>query len=90
MRKNTYYENTYKTINVWRDGDILHVFITAPNQKKYNQFSQTIDYVKRILFMTFDYEYDGTQIYFTLGDFNELNEVKEYFYRYLNTFKENK
>ena len=32
-----YYENVNKTINVWRDGDVLHVFITAPNQKKYNQ-----------------------------------------------------
>ena len=84
-----YYENANKTINVWRDGDILHVFITV-SSKKYSQFSKTIDYVKRILFMTFDYEYDGTQIYFTLGDFSELNEFKEYFYRYLNTFKENK
>ena len=43
-----YYENVNRTINVWRDGDVLHVFITAPNQKKYNQFSQTIDYVKGI------------------------------------------
>lgn len=83
-----YYENVNKTINTWRDGDILHVFITAPTQKKYNQFSQTIDYVKRILCMRFEYEYDGTQIYFQLGDFGEYNEFKEYFYRYLCVFKE--
>lgn len=89
MNKNSYYENVNRTINTWRDGDVLHVFITV-SSKKYSQFSKTIDYVKRILFMTFDYEYDGTQIYFTLGDFNELNEFKEYFYRYLCTFKEEK
>ena len=85
-----YYENVHKTINIWRDGDVLHVFITAKTQKKYEQFRQTIDYVKRILCMRFDYEYDGTQIYFTLGDFNELNEFKQYFYRYLCCFPKEK
>ena len=85
-----YYENVHKTINVWRDGDILHVFITAQNQKKYSQFSKTIDYVKKILCMRFNYEYDGTQIYFQLRDFRELNEFREYFYRYLCVFKESK
>jgi hypothetical protein len=85
-----YYENVNRTINVWRDGDVLHVFITAPNQKKYNQFSQTIDYVKGILGMNFTYEYDGTQIYFPLGDFRELNEFKQYFYRYLCCFPKEK
>ena len=85
-----YYENVNRTINTWRDGDILHVFITAQTQKKYEQFRQTIDYVKKILFMNFDYEYDGTQIYFTLGDFRELNEFKQYFYRYLCCFPKEK
>ena len=81
-----YYENVNKTINVWTDSDILHVFITV-STKKYSQFSKTIDYVKKILFMNFDYEYDGTQIYFTLDDFDEFNEFKEYFYRYLSKFQ---
>ena len=85
-----YYENVNRTINVWRDGDILHVFITAQTQEKYNQFSKTIDYVKKVLCMRFDYEYDGTQIYFQLSDFRELNEFREYFYRYLCVFKERK
>ena len=85
-----YQENQFRTFNIWRDGDVLHVFITAPNQKKYNQFSQTIDYVKGILGMNFTYEYDGTQIYFPLGDFRELNEFKQYFYRYLCCFPKEK
>ena len=62
-------------------------FITAQTQKKYSQFSKTIDYVKKILCMRFNYEYDGTQIYFQLQDFRELNEFREYFYRYLCMFK---
>ena len=81
-----YYENVNKTINVWTDSDILHVFITV-STKKYSQFSKTIDYVKKILSMNFDYEYDGTQIYFILDDFDEFNEFKEYFYRYLSKFQ---
>ena len=81
-----YYENVNRTINVWRDSDILHVFITV-STKKYSQFSKTIDYVKKILSMNFDYEYDGTQIYFILDDFDEFNEFKEYFYRYLSKFQ---
>ena len=80
-----YYENVNRTINLWIDSDILHVFITV-STKKYSQFSKTIDYVKKILSMNFDYEYDGTQIYFTLDDFDEFNEFKEYFYRYLPKF----
>ena len=84
-----YQENQFRTFNIWRDGDILHIFLTIP-KKKYNQFSQTIDYVKGILGMDFTCEYDGTQIYFTLGDFNELNEFKQYFYRYLCCFPKEK
>ena len=80
-----YYENVNRTINLWRDSDILHVFITVPT-KKHNQFSKTIDYVKQILGFNFDYEYDGTQIYFTLDDFDEFKEFKEYFYRHLSKF----
>ena len=85
-----YYENVNRTINVWRDGDVLHVFITAPNQKKYNQFNQTIEYVKRILGLNFDTEYDGNQIYFIMTDFDEYKEFKQYFYRYLCCFPKEK
>ena len=84
-----YYENVNKLINIWRDGDIIHVFVTVYGDKSYRQFSKTINYVKRILGLNFDYECDGKEIYFPLSDFNELNEFKEYFYRYLNDFKEN-
>ena len=85
-----YKENVYRTFNIWRDGDILHVFITVP-VIKYEQYKKTIDYVKSILGMNFDLDFDDDQFYFTLGDFDEYNEFKEYFYRYLCCFqKENK
>ena len=84
-----YYENVNKLINIWRDGDIIHVFVTVYSEKQYRQFSKTIDYVKRILCLNFDYEYDGQEIYFPLSDFNELDEFREYFYRYLDSFKGN-
>ena len=82
-----YQENQFRTFNIWRDGDILHIFLTCPS-KKYNQFSKTIQYVKGILGLNFDMEYDENQIYFQLTDFDEYNEFKEYFYRYLCNFKE--
>ena len=82
-----YQENQFRTFNIWRDGDILHIFLTCPS-KKYNQFSKTIKYVKGILGLNFDIEYDENQIYFQLTDFDEYNEFKEYFYRYLCNFKE--
>ena len=82
-----YQENQFRTFNIWRDGDILHIFLTCPS-KKYNQFSKTIKYVKGILGLNFDIEYDESQIYFQLTDFDEYNEFKEYFYRYLCNFKE--
>ncbi len=84
-----YQENQFRTFNIWRDGDIIHIFLTC-SPKKYNQFSKTIEYVKKILFLNFDIDYNGTQIYFTMGDFDEYKEFKEYFYRYLSCFaKEN-
>lgn len=82
-----YQENQFRTFNIWRDGDILHIFLTCPS-KKYNQFSKTIQYVKGILGLNFDIEYDENQIYFQLTDFDEYKEFKEYFYRYLCNFKE--
>ena len=85
-----YQENQFRTFNVWRDEDVLHIFLTCP-PKKYLQFTETIEYVKGILGLNFDIEYDGDQIYFTLSDFDEYKEFKEYFYRYLCCFaKEDK
>ena len=84
-----YKENQFKTFNVWRDGDLLHIFLSCPS-KKYNQYSKTIDYVKNILRLNFDMDYDDEQFYFVLGGFDEYKEFKEYFYRYLCCFqKEN-
>lgn len=85
-----YQENQFRTFNVWRDEDVLHIFLTCP-PKKYLQFTKTIEYVKGILGLNFDIDYDGDQIYFTLSDFDEYKEFKEYFYRYLCCFpKEDK
>lgn len=80
-----YKENVYRTFNIWRDGDLLHIFLTVPN-KKYEQYKKTIDYVKKILGLTFDVDFENNQFYFLLSDFNEYNEFKEYFYRYLCRF----
>lgn len=82
-----YKENVYRTFNIWRDGDILHVFITVP-VKKYEQYKKTINYVKSILAMNFDLHFDDDQFYFALGDFDEYKEFKEYFYKYLCCFEE--
>ena len=82
-----YKENVYRTFNIWRDGDILHIFLTVP-RKKYEQYKKTIDYVKSILGMCFDLDFDNDQFYFVLGDFDEYNEFKEYLYRYLCCFEE--
>ena len=65
-----YQENQFKTFNIWRDQDVIHVFLSVPS-KKYNQFTKTIYYVKKILGLNFDIEYDGSQIYFLLTDFDE-------------------
>ena len=85
-----YQEDQFRTFNIWRDSDIIHIFLTCP-PKKYEQFSKTIKYVKGILGLNFDTDYDGNQIYFIMGDFDEYKEFKEYFYRSLCCFaKENK
>ena len=80
-----YQENQFKTFNIWRDQDVIHVFLSVPS-KKYNQFTKTIYYVKKILGLNFDIEYDGSQIYFLLTDFDEYKEIKAYFYRNLCCF----
>ena len=80
-----YQENVYRTFNIWRDGDLLHIFLTVPN-KKYNQYKDTIDYVKKILGLSFDMDFENNQFYFLLSDFDEYNEFKKYFYRYLYRF----
>ena len=84
-----YQENQCRTFNIWRDGDLLHIFLTVP-EKKYNQYNKTIEHVKRILGLNFEVDFDNDQFYFTLTDFREYKEFKEYFYRYLCCFaKEN-
>ena len=84
-----YQENQFRTFNIWRDGDLLHIFLTVP-QKKYEQYRKTVEYVQKILGLSFNMDYDGNQFYFLLSDFNEYKEFKQYFFRYLCCFaKEN-
>ena len=80
-----YQENRFKTFNIWRDGDLLHIFLTVPS-KKYNQYLQTIEFVKQTLRLDFELEFDDNQFYFVLTDFDEYKEFKEYFFRYLCCF----
>ena len=84
-----YKENQFRTFNVWRDEDILHVFLSCPDKKR-KQYEKTIQYVKKILGLNFDLDFDDGQYYFILTDFDEYKEFKEYFYRYVCCFaKEN-
>lgn len=80
-----YQENQFRNFNIWRDADILHVFLSVPS-KKYNQYNKTIEYVKNMLGLSFHLDYDGNQFYFQLSDFDEYIEFKTYFYRYLCKF----
>ena len=63
-----YQENQCRTFNIWRDGDLLHIFLTVPS-KKYNQYNKTIEHVKRILGLNFEVDFDNDQFYFTLNLF---------------------
>lgn len=76
-----YYENSRRTINVWDDGDCLHIFINVYAKWQYEKAVQKIAYIKRILGLNFTHEYDGTQIYFTLADYDELNEFRNMYYK---------
>lgn len=80
-----YKENQFKSFNIWRDGDLLHIFLNVP-PKKYVQYLQTINYVKKVLRLDFDLDFDDDQFYFVLTNFEDYNEFKEYFFRYLCCF----
>ncbi len=80
-----YQENQFRTFNFWRDGDILHIFLTVPPNKE-KQYNKTIKYVKKVLGLNFDLSLENNQFYFILSDFNEYKEFKTYFFRYLGCF----
>ena len=85
-----YQENHFRTFNIWRDDDILHVFINVP-PKKYPQYIKTVEYVRKVLLLNFTTDYEDDQIYFVLQDFGDYRDFKECFFRYLCCFaKENK
>ena len=91
-----YKENQNKLINIVDDGDIIHVFITAPSKKKEkveDALKSSFRELSKIYGGSYinELDYDDEQFYFVLGDFDEYKEFKEYFYRYLCCFaKENK
>ena len=81
-----YKENQNKLINIVDDGDIIHVFITAPSKKK--------DEVEDALKSSFkelskiyggsiidEFDYDDEQFYFTLDSFEEYDDFKHIFYK---------
>ena len=80
-----YKENQNKLINIVDDGDVIHVFITAPENKK----DQVADALKSSFKelskiyggSTSDMEYDDEQFYFTLDSFEEYDDFKHIFYK---------
>ena len=81
-----YKENQNKLINIVDDGDIIHVFISAPSKKK--------DEVEDALKSSFkelskiyggsiidEFDYDDEQFYFTLDSFEEYDDFKHIFYK---------
>lgn len=80
-----YKENQNKLINIVDDGDVIHVFITAPENKK----DQVADALKSSFKelskiyggSTNDMEYDDEQFYFTLDSFEEYDDFKRIFYK---------
>ena len=44
-----YQENQFKTFNIWRDQDVIHVFLSVPS-KKYSQYTKTMVFLQRKIF----------------------------------------
>ena len=80
-----YKENQNNLINIVDDGDIIHIFITAPSKKK-DQVADALRSSLNELFKiyggsTSDMEYDDEQFYFTLDSFEEYDDFKHIFYK---------
>lgn len=76
-----YYENQYKLINIWRDNELIHVFVTANTQEKYAKYFIILQKLNRELQLNVDFDYDGNQIYFVLDNFEDYNNFKNAFYQ---------
>ncbi len=81
-----YKENQNKLINIVPDGDIIHIFITAPSKKK-EKVEDALKSSFRELskmyggFAINDLDYDDGQFYFTLDTFEEYDDFKHIFYK---------
>jgi hypothetical protein len=81
-----YKENQNKLINIVDDGDIIHVFITAPSKKK-DKVEDALKSSFRELSKIYggslenELDYDDEQFYFTLESFEEYDDFKHIFYK---------
>ena len=81
-----YKENQNKLINIVDDGDIIHVFITAPSKKK-EKVEDALKSSFRELSKIYggslvnELDYDDEQFYFTLESFEEYDDFKHIFYK---------
>jgi hypothetical protein len=81
-----YKENQNKLINIVDDGDIIHVFITAPSKKK-DKVEDALKSSFRELSKIYggslenELDYDDEQFYFTLDSFEEYDDFKHIFYK---------
>ena len=81
-----YKENQNKLINIVDDGDIIHIFITAPSKKKEkveNALKSSFRELSKIYGGSIikELDYDDEQFYFTLDTFDEYDDFKHIFYK---------
>lgn len=81
-----YKENQNKLINIVDDGDIIHIFITAPSKKKEKVKEALKDAFRQLSIIyrssiNIDLDYDDGQFYFTLQCYDEYDAFKHCFYK---------
>lgn len=81
-----YKENQNKLINLVDDGDIIHIFITAPSKKREkveNALKSSFRELSKIYGGSIikELDYDDEQFYFTLDTFDEYDDFKHIFYK---------
>ena len=81
-----YKENQNKLINLVDEGDIIHIFITAPSKKREkveNALKSSFRELSKIYGGSIikELDYDDEQFYFTLDTFDEYDDFKHIFYK---------
>ena len=75
-----YKENQNKFINIIPDGDLIHVFVTAPSQRK-ERIEKELIAIFKGLYLSIELDYDDEQFYFVLTNYEDYQEIKEAFYK---------